>query len=434
MNSTYPLFFLFFLLVSIPVSAAQSNSVMVVEISGTIDQSTVEIITEASTQAEQINAEAIVLLLDTPGGGLRQTFDIAALIQESEIPFIGFVAPQGSTAWSAGTFILLSCHVAAMAENTVIGSAQPVVISYEGTQTVNDSKTINALVEWLEERAAIYGRNRSVVGQFITKNLNLNETRAADLQVIEVIAEDVDALLDTIDGMNATTAAGNYTLNTAQAKQVMFSPSFKVVFLQIISDPVLTSLLLVIGIIALIFGIQSPGLGAEVFGVIAILLSLIGSGFAISVIAVVFLGVGILLLVIELFVTPGFGVVGIGGVICLIIGSIFLIPTYSNREWLITMDWINSAVSTMIVIVVIIAAFFVFLLYKIIEARKRKAATNVFVGQTAKTIDRISPGKKGYVRFKGELWHARSDIIIEPKTKVEIMAKEDSTLVVKPSQ
>ena len=187
-----------------------------------------------------------------------------------------------------------------------------------------------------------------------------------------------------------------------------------------------------IGIFALIFGISSPGFGAEVFGVIAILLSLIGSGFGLSTISIIFIIIGCLLLIIEIFVTPGFGVIGLGGIICLIIGSVFLIPTYPNQQWVISMAWVDTFLVVLIVAVVLFAAFFLFLLYKVLEVRKKKRVVGEFVGETALTIDRLTPGEVGYVRFKGELWQALSDQVIEKNIKVKITGKDGAILNVRP--
>ncbi len=433
MKLKFSLILLFFILIFISnIAFAQNSNVLIVEITDIIDQSTVEILQESLREAKNRNSQAIILLLDTPGGGLRETFEIWELIRGSTKPVIGYVYPQGSAAWSAGTFILIGTHVAAMAENTIIGSAQPVEISFEGTRTINDSKTINALVARLQERADIFGRNRTIVGEFITKNLNLNETLAFEYGVIEFVSDSIDSLLEDITGTIVNTSSGLTTLNTKNAERIIYSPSFKIQILKLISNPILTSLLLVLGIIALIIGIQSPGFGAEVFGVIAILLSLIGSGFNVSTLGLFFIVIGCLLLIVELLVLPGFGVVGIGGVICLIIGSIFLLPTYSTREWLISMEWLNTAFIIVLVIIVLLAAFFVFLLYKILQIRQKKIKVGTFIGEKAKTIDRITPEKPGYVRFKGEYWQAKSDTEIESNTKVIILDKDESTLVVKP--
>jgi membrane-bound serine protease (ClpP class) len=387
---------------------------------------------ESMSEAKRRGSEAIILLLDTPGGGLQETFDIWEIIRTSSIPFVGYVFPRGAAAWSAGTFILLGTHVAAMADNTVIGSSQPVEITLEGTRLVNDTKTINALVAKLEERADIYGRNKSIVGRFITENLNLNETLALRYGVIEFVSSTIDQLLDDIDGFNVTTPLGNITLHTKNAEQIRYVPSFKIQFMRFISNPLLTSLLLTLGIFALIFGISSPGYGAEVFGVIAILLSLIGSGFAISELSLIFLLIGGLLLIIEIFVTPGFGVIGIGGTICLIIGSIFLIPSYPG--WLISREYMIDVMIILLVVIALIAIFFVFLLFKVLQIRKKKAAVGTFVGEKAKAIDRITSDKPGYVRFKGEYWQARSDTTIEPETTVIIVGKDETTLIVEPQE
>jgi len=435
-------FFLFFIFISICLTStfsvqADASNVLVVEITGTIDQSTVELFTESIHHADAEESSAIILLLDTPGGGLTETFDIADMINESAIPIVGYVFPSGSAAWSAGTFILMSTHVASMGDHTVIGSCQPVEIGIDGTKLVNDSKRINALVKWMETRANMYGRNKTIAAQFITKNLNVNETEALTAGVIEIIASSIDQLLEQIDGRTLVTSVGNVTLRTADAEKIYHSPSLKVQILQVISNPTLTSLLLMLGIFSLIFGISSPGYGAEVFGVVAILLSFVGSGFAVSTLGIIFIIIGCLLLIIEIFVTPGFGVIGIGGMICLVMGSIFFIPSYSIfsiKKWMITMDPLNDIIILLAVAGLLLAIFFGFLLYKVIQIRKKKAAIGIFVGETAKTIDKITPQQPGYVRFKGEYWHATSDVTIEPNTKVVIVNKDESTLLVKPME
>jgi len=368
------------------------------------------------------------------GGGLQQTFEIADIIHDSEIPVIGYVYPSGSAAWSAGTFILMSVHIAAMSNHTIIGSCQPVEVTFEGTKVINESKIINALVEWIQERANMYGRNKTLAKEFITINRNVNATSAKELGAIEYVSGSVEQLLIDIDGVNVTTFAGNLTLDTKDAKQISYTPSFKIKFLKSISNPVLTSLLMMLGIFSLIFGISAPGFGAEVFGAIAILLSLVGSGFAVSELSIIFIIIGCLLLIIEIFATPGFGVIGIGGIICLVIGSIFLIPTFSTREWVISMDWINELVTILLVTAILFAIFFGFLLYKILKIRKKKKAVGVFVGEAAKTIDKITPDESGYVRFKGEYWQAKSDTTIEPNTKVIILKKNETVLIVKPKE
>ncbi len=432
-HSNIPLLFFFFLLLFFSVSTtAEPSSVLLVEITDTIDQSTVEVMTDSLKQAEADNAQAVILLLNTPGGGLDQTLEIAALIKESDIPIIGYVSPSGATAWSAGTFILLSTPLAAMADHTIIGSCQPIETTLEGTRFINDSKIINALVEWLQERAVMYGRNETLAKLFITENRNVNATVAKTSNVIEITASSVDQLLNDIDGRTVTTASGTVTLHTKDAEQIRYVPSIQIQLLKLISNPILTSLLLMLGIFALLVGISSPGYGAEVFGIVAILLALIGSGFTIPTLSIIFIIMGCLLLAVEIFVLPGFGAVGIGGIICLIIGSIFLIPNYPTRKWLISGEYMTDALIIMLIVIVLFALFFAFLLYKIIQIRKKKPSLGKFIGEQAVAIEQISPSKQGFVRFKGEYWQAKSDTLIETNTKVVIVEKDETTLIVKP--
>ena len=426
------IFFLFFLPLLTSSIEAQSSTVLLVEINGTIDQSTVNIISDSLKQAQGDNMQAVILLLDTPGGGLDETFQIADLIKNSQVPVIGYVYPSGAAAWSAGTFILMSTPLAAMADHTVIGSCQPVETTITGTQFINDSKVINALVAWIQERASLYGRNQTLVKEFITENRNVNATVAKNDGVIEAVTPSVSQLLDEVDGRNITTASGTVTLHTKGAEQVSFSVPLSIVLYKIISNPILTILLLILGVFALIIGIATPGHGAEVFGVIAILLALVGLGFNVSTLAIIFIIIGALLLIIEIFVIPGFGAVGIGGIICLILGAIFLIPSYPTRKWLISSGYMTEAELIIIVVVTLFAIFFAFLVYKVIQIRRKRPTLGRLVGEKAVTIERITPEKPGFVRFQGEYWQAKSDVVIEPNTKVEIVSKDETTLIVKP--
>jgi len=426
------LFFFFFLLLFSGIIPAQNTTVLLVEITDTIDQSTVEVMRESLKQAEADDAQAVILLIDTPGGGLDQTFEIAQLIKNSTIPVIGYVSPSGATAWSAGTFILLSTPLAAMADHTIIGSCQPIETTLEGTRFINDSKIINALVEWLQERASMYGRNETLARLFITENRNVNATVAKNSNVIEITASTVDELLDEMDGWNVTTTTGTVTLHTKDAEKIHYSPSIQIQLLKLISNPILTSLLLMLGIFALLVGISTPGYGAEVFGIIAILLSLIGSGFTIPTLSIMFIIIGCVLLAVEIFALPGFGAVGIGGIICLIIGSIFLIPNYPTRKWLISGEYMADALTIMLIVIGLFAVFFAFLLYKILQIRKKKPSLGKFIGEHAVTIEQIRPDKPGFVRFKGEYWQAKADTVIETNTKVVIVEKDETTLIVKP--
>ncbi|MEW6070249.1 MAG: nodulation protein NfeD [Candidatus Thermoplasmatota archaeon] len=412
------------------VAEAQSPVVLVVKIEEPITAATPEILKEALERAQSLGASAVVLILNTPGGGLSETFQITQLIASSSIPVIGYVYPRGGRSVSAGTFILMATHLAAMSPHTIIGSCQPVEITPEGTKYITENKTINHLVKSLQELASAHNRNISAVEKFVTDNLNLNATEAKDSGVIEIVANSIEELLEQANGRNITTGVGELILNTANAQIIYYEPSVKLQILKVLSNPLLSSLLLMLGIFGLIFGISTPGHGAEIFGVICICLGLIGTGLELNYIALFLVIFGGALLLIELF-TPGFGIIGIAGIICLILGSVFLIPMAYPR-WLVTEEFQKQLIITLLAPPAVVSAFFLFALFKVIKIRRKKPAIGEFVGEEAESIDEISKEKEGFVMFKGEYWKARAEEgAIPPKTRVFIVRKDGVVLVVK---
>ena len=426
------LVFLFILfLFSSFLAQAESKTVLVAEIDGPITQATVELVEESIDYAESRGLDALIFTIDTPGGGLDETHKIVELIEQSNVPIIGYVYPTGATAWSAGTFILLSTDIAVMKNHTVIGSCQPVEMTMTGSRPINESKYINALTEWIRSIAAENGRNASIAERFITENLNLNASNALKYNVIEFISPSIDTLLRQING----THVKGKILATKDAKIEYYSPSPAFHLVSVLSNPALSSILLIIAIFSIIFGIHTPGHGAEVFGVIALILALIGMGFSVPVISAFFLIVGFVLIIIEIFITPGFGFIGTGGIIAILLGSILLVPSYSNMRWLISSEYQNILLLFAIVPTILIAAFFVFALYKVMIIRGKKPVLNRFVGEKAETLDEITPTKTGYVRYRGEYWLAKSaEGRIPARKKVIIEKKEGPILIVKESK
>jgi len=426
------LVFLFILfLFSSFLAQAESKTVLVAEIDGPITQATVELVEESIDYAESRGLDALIFTIDTPGGGLDETHKIVELIEQSNVPIIGYVYPTGATAWSAGTFVLLSTDIAVMKNHTVIGSCQPVEMTMTGSRPINDSKYINALTEWIRSIAAENGRNASIAERFITENLNLNASNALKYNVIEFISPSIDTLLRQING----THVKGKILATKDAKIEYYSPSPAFHLVSVLSNPALSSILLIIAIFSIIFGIHTPGHGAEVFGVIALILALIGMGFSVPVISAFFLIVGFVLIIIEIFITPGFGFIGTGGIIAILLGSILLVPSYSNMRWLISSEYQNILLLFAIVPTTLIAAFFVFALYKVMIIRGKKPVLNRFVGEKAETLDEITPTKTGYVRYRGEYWLAKSaEGRIPARKKVIIEKKEGPILIVKESK
>ena len=406
--------------------AASQGCVLVVDLDDTITPASDDIIAEAIAEAEEMECQALMVVLDTPGGGLAETTEITRLIERTDLPVIGYVYPPGATAWSAGTIILLSTDVAAMAPNTIIGSAQPVQIGPTGAEPVNDSKIINAMVALAEEKARMHQRNVTAAREFVVSNLNLNAETALDHGVIDLVSPNPASLLEQVDGL----LVKNRTLSTKNAEIIRYQPSPRLLVQKILSDPLLAGLLVLVGLYALVFGLSNPGLGAELLGVIVLTLGLIGLGFSVNIGAVFLLLLGLGLILMELN-SPGFGIFGMAGLICLIAGSVLLVPI-SSPEWSMPADYKQRMLLAMMAPSAVIGAFFVFALYKVAEARRRPPSIGKIVGEEAEALDRIDP--RGHVMFNGEYWvaeSAESEEVIEPGEVVVIVGKERTRLKVR---
>lgn len=405
-------------------ACAVGEKVLVLDISGPITPVSDDLVADALALAETENHEALIITLNTPGGGLTETLDIIEMIAVTDIPVIGYVYPQGTNAWSAGTLILISTDIAAMAPFTVIGSAQPVTITPGGSEPVDDTKLINALVERATENAKKHGRNQTAAEEFITKNLNLNADNALEYGVVEYVSPSIPDLLVQVDGHEVK----GKVLNTAGAEVVHYEPSLRLAFLGIISNPIVSSLLLLLGIYAVILGISNPGFGAEVFGLVAIALGLMGTGFDVNITAVFLIILGVILFVLE-FQAPGFGVFGVAGFICMIVGSILLVPTDFPRYYT-PAEFQRTMVFWIVTPTIVLGIFLVFALYKVLEIRRKRPLFGELIGNIAQAVDPIGDGREGYVIHRGQYWKARSSDAIEKGDKVLIVAKDGVVLVV----
>ena len=410
-------------LLALAGSAAGQGCVMVVALDGAITPASDDIVREAIAEAEGRGCEALVITLDTPGGGLTETKEITGLIERTSLPVIGYVYPSGATAWSAGTIILLSSDIAAMVPGTIIGSAQPVQIGPTGMEAVNDTKVINAVVALVEEKARNNNRNTTAAREFVLSNLNLNAEDALRYGVIEHVSPSLGALLEVVDG----TEAKNRTLATRGAEVVRFEPSLRLRVLAVLSDPLLAGLLLIVGLYALIFGLSNPGMGAELVGVIVLALGLIGLGFSVNLGALFLIALGIVLLLVELN-SPGFGLLGAAGLACMVIGSVLLVPI-GSPEWYTPASYKRDAFVALIAPTIVIGAFFVFALYKVAEARRRPTYSEVMNREVAEALDRIDP--RGHVMYNGEYWAAEAEEPIEAGETVEVVGKERMVLKVR---
>lgn len=411
---------LFFIFVIILITVdAQGTDILLTRIDGPITPGTLERIEGAIELCERENIKTLIIEIDTDGGLVKSLFSIINAIERTDTIVIGYV---NGRAFSAGAILLEGCDIAAMKPYTVLGSAHPVAVGVTGTTPIEDDKTVNAIAEYAKAKAMAHNRNGEITRRFVTENLNLSAEEALDLGVIDIVAEDIPTLISVIDGF--TTGKGTIDVTGASIKE--YNPPLNVTILETIGDPTIASILMLIGIYALIFGLASPGYGAEIAGVVCILLGLIGSGFNVSYIALALVVMGTILLIIEL-VTPEFGVLGISGIVLMALGGIFIIPL--NTEWYVGEGTIRSVYMTVIGLSVILAAFISFAVYKVLQLRKKKPEFRI-EGEKARAIDDLNP--EGYVIFKGEYWKARSiSGMVKKGSEVIVVGKDGPILLVK---
>lgn len=414
--------------------AAQGDErvIYVIEVEGTITEGTALDVAEGLSEAEEMEAEAVLVKLDTPGGLVSSTLKITEAILNSDVPVIAYVAPKGAIAASAGAFILVSGNIAAMAPGTTTGAAMPVEIGMEGRQAA-DNKTINFFAGHMESIAASRGRNATQAKRFVTDNDALNENLALERGIIDLIAEDETELLNKVNGMTVKIGRENRTLATKDASLYLKGKTIRSSVLEILSDPQIAVILLMVGIYGIIFGFMSPGTYVpEMIGAISLILALYGLGlFEVNVFGILLILIAIILFIAEAL-TPTFGILTTGGAVCLIIGALILPkePFLFNPQ----SDWFEGFLLTVIGIAVASAIFFFFAIGAVLKTRKRKAKVGAedLIGKVTKAETEINEDG-GTVKLHGEIWNARTSAgeQIAQSEKVEIIDREGLTLIVK---
>jgi len=417
---------------AMPAARAQGPRILLAVVDGAIDRSTVDYLQEAIDEARGGGYAALMIRFDTPGGGLAETVAIAEMFNNArDVPILGWVGPVGAHAWSAGTILLVSTDLAAMAPGTTIGSVQPVEVGPGGIVPVTDPKIINAVVTAIYEELALHNRSTDLAARFVIDNLNLNATQAQSLRATELVAASPQEFATLADGRRVVvqsnaTVYKDFTLHTAGAEIVTFSSSARVRLLEILSDPLVASLLLILGIYLVIFGISAPGHGAEIAGIIILLLALIGLGFSVDPIALLLFIVGVILIIIEIK-TPGFGVFGIGGIIAIVLAAAFLAPLRPPR-FVVSPDYQIFFLASFLIPTGLFGGFLLFAMYKVQQVRHRAPIVGEMVGQPATVVEGLRPGEKGYVLHRGELWQATADETLSAESRVYIQGVEGIVL------
>lgn len=359
------------------------------------------------------DGEALIIQLDTPGGLVDSMREIVKRMLSSEVPIVVYVAPRGARAASAGTFITLAANIAAMAPNTSMGSAHPVTMQGKMDKTMED-KVVNHLAATIRGIAEKRGRNVKWAEDAVRKSVDATETEALKVHIIDIVAPDIPTLVKDIDGKTVDLAMGKKTLNTRNAQIKEIEMGFRYKILEIISNPNIAYILLMLGFFGLYFELANPG---SVLPGVAGAICLILGFYALHTLPINYAGLlliilGIGLLIAEAFVTSH-GVLGVGGTIAMFLGSIMLIDSASP---FLRISW-----SVIIPAVILSAILFAITVTIAVRVHREKADTGKegMIGMHGEAKTDIL--KNGQVLVRGEYWNAWSDTPVAKGDRVTVV-------------
>jgi len=418
----------------------QNRVVTVLTLSGPIDPISARYVQRGLDRARQEGAQLAVIELDTPGGLGVSMDQIVDRILSSPVPVAVYVWPPGARAASAGVFIAMAAHVAAMAPGTHIGAAHPVDAGGGDISGVMGEKVLNDATAKLKALAELRGRDKAWADQAVRRSVSLTETQAVTQRVVDLSARDLGDLLSAVDGRTVTTQAGPLVLHSAAAEVRRFNRNIIDWFLGFLVNPDIAYILLVLGIFGVIFEISSPGaIAPGVAGAIALLMAFISFGnLPTNIGGIVFILLSVVLFIVDLK-TPTHGFLTAGGVVAFVLGSFLLFPPGraparmpAGATTMPPMAAVHVSVVTIVVMTVLVVAFFVFVLGKGILAQSRRISfgAEALVGSRGVAVTDIAP--EGMVQSSGERWSARSDEgPIRAGERVEIVGREGLCLLVR---
>jgi membrane-bound serine protease (ClpP class) len=417
-----------FLLALFPF-AVLSQTVQVITIDGTINPASADFIHDSVKKAAEDGAECLVIRLNTPGGLLQSTRDIVSDLLTARLPVIVYVSPSGAQSASAGTFITLAAHIAAMAPGTNIGAAHPVGGQGAQPDSIMNEKATNDAAAFIRTISEKRQRNVAWAEDAVRKSVSITETEARKDNVVDLIVPSVEDLLKKVDGKEVEVNGVKKVLHTAGATVVTLEMPWKYRLLNVLSDPNIAYIFFLLGIYGLIFELYNPGaILPGVVGVICLILAF----YSLHTLPVNYAGValilfGILLFVLEIKITS-YGLLSVGGAVSLLLGSIMLINSESSLEF-ITISW-----SVIIPAVLFTVLFFLFAIGMGVKAQRRKPVTGVegLVGEAGEAITDLTP--TGQVRIHGEIWTSKTEEgTIKSGTSVRVTKVENLLLTVSKS-
>ncbi|WP_038888369.1 NfeD family protein [Vibrio campbellii] len=435
-------------------SQAIASTVWVLPVKGAIGPALSDYLSREIEEAQQNRVDLVILKMDTPGGLDSSMRDIIHAITTSTVPIATWVGPSGSRAASAGTYILLASHVAAMAEATNLGAATPVALggapqqpsSDEGkdstdsqpestekasdevpAKTAMEKKVINDARAYIKGLARLHDRNAEWAEKAVSMAASLDATEALELNVIDFIANSPEDLVSTINGIEVKLNGKPFKLALDNPTWVERVPDWRAEMLAVITNPNVAYILMLIGIYGLLLEFYNPGIGLPgVLGGICLLLAM----YALQMMPVNYVGLGLLLLGIALMIAeafnPSFGILGLGGVVAFVLGSIFLMDS--------DIPGFQIALPLIFGIAIFSVGLIVITVGLLLKIRSKKATTGLenFPGKLAVVSDDFVDGT-GRVQLDGALWQAKAEQKLKQGDHVTVVKIKGLTLTVKPS-
>jgi membrane-bound serine protease (ClpP class) len=403
------------------------KKVVLIEIHGTINPATLDYIRAGIDKTKESSSEALIILLDTPGGLLSSTKEIVQLILNSPVPVVIYVYPSGASATSAGVFITLSANIAAMAPGTSIGAAHPVLISpsgnrqrktddekQDGEQEKFNEKVENFASSFIESIAEKRKRNTKWAIEAVRNSASITSTEALKIKVIDLITPGITELLNEIDGRVVELPDGKKVLKTRGANVERLDMNFKQKLIDTLSVPDIAFLLISLGSLGLLLEFYNPGLiFPGVAGAICLLLGMVSLQIlSFNYAGLALLVLSILLLILEIYVTS-FGILGVGGIISFIFGALLLFDTPQSD--------VRVGFDVVIAAALAIGLFFLFIGYYLVKAQRSRGAVGFegLMGEEGVAVTSIE--NRGKIFIHGEYWDAESDGRINQGDRVKVV-------------
>ena len=424
-------------------AAHAAGDVVVLEIDGAIGAATADYIISGIEYADEAGAELIIIEIDTPGGLMGPMDDIVKAILSSRIPVASYVTPAGARAASAGTYILMASHIAAMAPTTRLGAATPVSLTGDdatpddkggGDDEADDAKepqspsgsdlerkVLNDALAEIRSLAKRYGRNAEWAEKAVSEAATLTAREALELNVIEFVADSRANLISQLDGYQVEINRETVTLATASVIIDEFKPNWRIKILSAIASPEIVLLLGLVGVYGLMYEGLNPG--AIVPGVVGAICLLLAA-YGLQMLPVNFAGLGLIMLGIALMIgeayAPSFGALGIGGIAAFVFGAIIMFDS--------DIPGFGISIAFVLGLAIVFAVLLIWLIGFILKLRRRGAVTGVesIVGGIGTAMADFTG--EGQVWLEGEAWHARSKVPIT-KDQAVIVRKLDGLVV-----